>query len=189
MKRLIFAGTLVLIATFAQAQNTASNPNSHPVQAYTTLGPAGAGVYRESPQRNNSATGNVVSHPAPSARENCVTSDHLPDLPSTSIAPLLCSTLTAATPASRRRPSSMSLRLCLLCLPRARGFKPSWRRQSSSARSRYRTSAQPIVVPAALWCAYAECRTIAGPALTSCSSITTSTEDRDYLSFWSTAKK
>ena len=30
---------------------------------YTTLGPAGAGVYRESPQRNNSATGNVVSHP------------------------------------------------------------------------------------------------------------------------------
>jgi hypothetical protein len=63
MKRLIFAGTLVLIATFAQAQNTASNPNSHPVQAYTTLGPAGAGVYRESPQRNNSATGNVVSHP------------------------------------------------------------------------------------------------------------------------------
>ena len=45
----------------AQAQNTASNPNSHPVQAYTTLGPAGAGVYRESPQRSNNATGKVVS--------------------------------------------------------------------------------------------------------------------------------
>ena len=33
------------IATAAQAQGT--NPNSHPVQAYTTLGPAGAGSYVE----------------------------------------------------------------------------------------------------------------------------------------------
>jgi hypothetical protein len=44
MKRLLFAGMLVLATTAAQAQNTASNPNSHPVQAY--IGPAGAGVYR-----------------------------------------------------------------------------------------------------------------------------------------------
>jgi hypothetical protein len=61
MKRLLFAGMLVLATTAAQAQNTASNPNNHPVQAYTTLGPAGAGVYRESPQRSNNATGKVVS--------------------------------------------------------------------------------------------------------------------------------
>lgn len=59
MKRSLFAGMLVLATTAAQAQNTASNPNSHPVQAYTSIGPAGAGVYRESTQRN---TGNVVSH-------------------------------------------------------------------------------------------------------------------------------
>jgi hypothetical protein len=63
MKRLLFAGTLVLATMAAQAQNTASNPNSHPVQAYTSIGPAGAGVYRESPQRSNSsANANAVSH-------------------------------------------------------------------------------------------------------------------------------
>jgi hypothetical protein len=50
MKRLLFAGTLVLATTAAQAQNTTSNPNSHPVQAYTSIGPAGAGAYRESSQ-------------------------------------------------------------------------------------------------------------------------------------------
>jgi Spy/CpxP family protein refolding chaperone len=49
MKRLIFAGMLVLITTAAQAQ-----------AAYTTLGPAGAGGYRSSTQRDNySTTGNV----------------------------------------------------------------------------------------------------------------------------------
>jgi hypothetical protein len=41
MKRLIFAGMLVLITTAAQAQ------------AYTTLGPAGAGGYRSGAQRDN----------------------------------------------------------------------------------------------------------------------------------------
>jgi hypothetical protein len=48
MKRLIFAGMLVLITTAAQAQ------------AYTTLGPAGAGGYRSGTQRDDySATGNA----------------------------------------------------------------------------------------------------------------------------------
>jgi hypothetical protein len=63
MKKLILAWSLLLVAAGAQAQGTGSNPNSNPVQAYTTLGPAGAGSYRESTQRDNySATGNVVSH-------------------------------------------------------------------------------------------------------------------------------
>jgi hypothetical protein len=49
MKRLIFAGMLVLITTAAHAQ------------AYTTLGPAGAGGYRSGTQRDNySTTGNVA---------------------------------------------------------------------------------------------------------------------------------
>jgi hypothetical protein len=48
MKRLIFAGVLVLITTAAQAQ------------AYTTAGPAAAGGYRSGTQRDNySITGNV----------------------------------------------------------------------------------------------------------------------------------
>jgi hypothetical protein len=56
MKNLILAGTFVLAATAAQAQTlgTGSNPNSHPVRAYTTAGPAGAGVYREEPLPSNS---------------------------------------------------------------------------------------------------------------------------------------
>jgi hypothetical protein len=54
MKRLILAGTLVLITTAAQAQGTGSNPSSHPVQGpYTTLGPAGAGSYVQPPQQTN----------------------------------------------------------------------------------------------------------------------------------------
>jgi hypothetical protein len=62
MKKLILACSLLLAATGAQAQGTGSNPNSHPVQAYTTLGPAGAGAYRDSTQRDNySVTGNVIS--------------------------------------------------------------------------------------------------------------------------------
>ena len=62
MKKLILACSLLLAAAGAQAQGTGSNPNSHPVQAYTTLGPAGAGAYRDSTQRDNySATGNVIS--------------------------------------------------------------------------------------------------------------------------------
>jgi hypothetical protein len=61
MKKLILACSLLLAATGAQAQGTASNPNSHPVQAYTTLGPAGAGTYRESTQRD-STTGKANPH-------------------------------------------------------------------------------------------------------------------------------
>jgi hypothetical protein len=60
MKKLILACSLLLAATGAQAQGTGSNP---PVQAYTTLGPAGAGVYRESTQRDNySTTGKANPH-------------------------------------------------------------------------------------------------------------------------------
>ena len=57
MKKLILPCSLLLAATSAQAQGTGSNPNSHPVQAYTTLGPAGAGTQRD----NYSVTGNVIS--------------------------------------------------------------------------------------------------------------------------------
>jgi hypothetical protein len=55
MKHLILAATFVLAATAAQAQylGTESNPNNHPVRAYTTAGPAGAGVYREEPLPTN----------------------------------------------------------------------------------------------------------------------------------------
>jgi hypothetical protein len=63
MKKLILACSLLLTATGALAQGTASNPNGHPVQAYTTLGPAGAGTYRESTQRDNySTTGKTNPH-------------------------------------------------------------------------------------------------------------------------------
>jgi hypothetical protein len=62
MKKLIFACSLLLAAAGVQAQGTGSTPNSHPVPAYTTLGPAGAGAYRDSAQRDNYiATGNVIS--------------------------------------------------------------------------------------------------------------------------------
>ena len=61
MKRLIFAGMLVLITAAAQAQDAGPNPNSHPQQAYTTLGPAGAGVYRSSTPRDNYSTPAKVS--------------------------------------------------------------------------------------------------------------------------------
>jgi hypothetical protein len=55
MKKLILAGTFVFAATAAQAQypGADSNPNSQPVRAYTTAGPAGAGVYREEPLQTN----------------------------------------------------------------------------------------------------------------------------------------
>jgi hypothetical protein len=56
MKKLIFIGALLFAATGVQAQGTGSSPNSHPVQASTTLGPAGAGVYRNG---SYSATDNV----------------------------------------------------------------------------------------------------------------------------------
>jgi hypothetical protein len=49
MRKLILAGALVLAATGAQAQDSNSNPNSPPLQPYTTLGPAGAGAYVEPP--------------------------------------------------------------------------------------------------------------------------------------------
>ena len=61
MKKLILACSLLLAAAGAQAQGTSSN--SHPVQAYTTLGPAGVGTYRESTQRDNySTTGKANPH-------------------------------------------------------------------------------------------------------------------------------
>ena len=50
MKQVILSAALA-IATAAQAQGT--NPNSRPVQAYTTLGPAGAGGYVEPQQHTN----------------------------------------------------------------------------------------------------------------------------------------
>ena len=53
MKKLILACLLLLAATGAQAQGAGSNPNSRPVQAYTTLGPAGAGSYVEAPPQTN----------------------------------------------------------------------------------------------------------------------------------------
>jgi hypothetical protein len=60
MKKLILACSLLLAAAGAHAQGTGSNP---PVQTYTTLGPAGAGTYRESTQRDNySTTGKANPH-------------------------------------------------------------------------------------------------------------------------------
>jgi hypothetical protein len=50
MKQVILSAALA-ITTAAQAQGT--KPNSHPVQAYTTLGPAGAGGYVEPQQHTN----------------------------------------------------------------------------------------------------------------------------------------
>ena len=50
MKQVILSAALA-IATAAQAQGT--KPNSHPVQAYTTLGPPGAGGYVEPQQHTN----------------------------------------------------------------------------------------------------------------------------------------
>jgi hypothetical protein len=60
MKKLVLTGSLLLAASGVQAQGTGSNQHNHPDQAYTTLGPAGAGVYRSGTQREiYSATGNV----------------------------------------------------------------------------------------------------------------------------------
>ena len=62
MKQIMLAAGLALAATAAQAQGT--NPNSHPVQGYTTTG----GTYVQPHQQTNpnntqrdnySATGNV----------------------------------------------------------------------------------------------------------------------------------
>jgi hypothetical protein len=55
MKKLILAAMLALAATASQAQylGAESNPNSHPVRAYTSAGPAAAGVYREEPLQTN----------------------------------------------------------------------------------------------------------------------------------------
>ena len=53
MKKFIFAGALLLAATGVQAQGAGSTPTSQPGQAYTTLGPAGAGSYVEAPQQTN----------------------------------------------------------------------------------------------------------------------------------------
>jgi hypothetical protein len=54
MKQVILAAALAIVATAAQAQGT--NPNNAPGQAYTTLGPAGAGVYRNGTQRDDYRT-------------------------------------------------------------------------------------------------------------------------------------
>jgi hypothetical protein len=52
-----------LLLAAAGAQGAGSNPNSRPVQAYATLGPAGAGTYRESTQPDNySTTGKPNPH-------------------------------------------------------------------------------------------------------------------------------
>jgi hypothetical protein len=53
MKTFIFTGALLLAATGVQAQGAGSTPISQPGQAYTTLGPAGAGSYVEAPPQTN----------------------------------------------------------------------------------------------------------------------------------------
>ncbi len=57
MKRLILAGMLALLTTAAHAQ------------AYTTLGPAGAGVYQSGTQRESYSTTGNASPNTQSARE------------------------------------------------------------------------------------------------------------------------
>ncbi|KRR09649.1 hypothetical protein CQ12_13800 [Bradyrhizobium jicamae] len=66
MKQIIFAATLVLVATAAQAQNfgTGSNSRSHSVQGYTTnsgtyVAPHAATNPNSTQRDNYSATGNV----------------------------------------------------------------------------------------------------------------------------------
>lgn len=64
MKNLILAATFVFAATAAQAQylGAESNPNSHAVRAYTTAGPAAAGVYREEPLQTNPSSTRQKRH-------------------------------------------------------------------------------------------------------------------------------
>jgi hypothetical protein len=64
MKKLILAATFALAASAAQAQylGTESHPNSHPVRAYTTAGPAGAGVYREEPLPQTNPNGTQAKY-------------------------------------------------------------------------------------------------------------------------------
>jgi hypothetical protein len=62
MKQIILAAALALVATAAHAQGT--NPNSHPVQGYTTTGGTSVQPHQQTnpngTQRDNySATGNV----------------------------------------------------------------------------------------------------------------------------------
>ena len=57
MKRLMLAGMLALLTTAAHAQ------------AYTTLGPAGAGLYQSGTQRDSYSTTSSASPTTPSARE------------------------------------------------------------------------------------------------------------------------
>jgi ABC-type oligopeptide transport system substrate-binding subunit len=65
MKKLILVGALALAATTAQAQSTGtgSNPNSHPVQGYTTTGgtyiPPQQQTNPNSAQTGNGTRGNV----------------------------------------------------------------------------------------------------------------------------------
>lgn len=66
MKQLLLAAALMLAATTAQAQlyGTGSNPNSHPVQGYTTNSGTYVAPHQQTnpnnTQRDNySATGNV----------------------------------------------------------------------------------------------------------------------------------
>ena len=64
MKNLILAATVVFVATAAQAQylGAESNPNGRPVRAYTTAGPAAAGVYREEPLPTNPSSTQQKRH-------------------------------------------------------------------------------------------------------------------------------
>jgi hypothetical protein len=77
MKKLIIVGTLLLIATGAQAQylGTGSNPSSHPVQGYTTS----TGTYVPPHQQTNpngtqrdnyGATGNLTPYTGAAGTRN-----------------------------------------------------------------------------------------------------------------------
>jgi hypothetical protein len=79
MNKLILAGALALAVTGVRAQGSNSNPDSPPVQPYTTLGPAGAGAYVEphpqtspnGPRRHqHRATGNANPNIAAIGRRN-----------------------------------------------------------------------------------------------------------------------
>lgn len=70
MKNLILAATFVFVATAAQAQylGTEAHPNSHLVRAYTSAGPAAAGVYREEPVQTNPESTQQKRHAGQASR-------------------------------------------------------------------------------------------------------------------------
>jgi hypothetical protein len=66
MKQVILAAAVAIVATAAQAQ--ATNPNNAPGQAYTTLGPAGAGSTETAPSVTTTGPpARRIRTPAPSA--------------------------------------------------------------------------------------------------------------------------